>query len=292
MKTKESLLASILAFVFTFFLIIIFLVEGIIVFLNINVFNTDNLVKNINIKELIDDVKDDIIEESVAQYGGDIEELDEVIDVIFEKEFINLALAEVWDAELYGDGKVDRKALEKAFDDATEDFFEENSKKYSSKDVKYLKGEILDYFEEIIEESASSDFISDEQEIAVMIRDYCTKLVYLLLLVSVVLIGILVLLYKNKARVFGFAGIAMTISQSLNLFLTLGLSKLVGAFLNETAGEAAEVNDFIGALFQRFTKNAYILFLSLLVLGVLLIVLGKVLSKSFNETETLEDFDL
>lgn len=292
MKTKESLVATILTPFFTILLVLIFLVGSILLYINDNIFNTKKLVENIKVEELIEEVKEEVIDVSIANQAYDQYDLEEIIDVVFEKEFVNLALAEVWDAEFYGDSQIDRKAMEKAFDNASKDYFKEHSDEFSSKDVKYLKEELLDFFETAVYDTAKTAAYSEERELVSKAKDYSAKIISLLLLLSVVLIVILVLLYKNKARVIGFTGIAMTISQTITLLIAGGFTALFSAFIKDVPAEEAEdVAEFVLSSFNNLSRNAFILFGGLLVLGIVFIILGKVLSKSYNETEDIEDFD-
>lgn len=288
MKVKESLATSILAPIFTVLLVFIFLIGANIYYLNDNFFNTKKFVKNIAIEELIEDIKDDLIEENDSTFGVDSREYEEVLDVVFEKEFLDLALSEIWEAEFYGDEKIDRKALEKAFDNATEDYFEENSDRYSSDDVDELRDELIDSLESEVYDTATSDIDEGMREIFSKMRDYSTKILYILIFVAVVLIGVLVLIHKNKARVLIYTGISMTISQAINLAGTAGLASLVMAAMSEAPSDDEMVVDFITGVFKRFTTSAVTTFGMLLILGIVLIVLGNVLSKSLTEVDDIE----
>lgn len=289
MKVKESLAASILAPIFTVLLVFIFLIGANLYYLNDNFFNTKKFVKNIAIDGLIEDIKDQLVEDSDSAFGIDKREYEEVLDVVFEKEFLDLALVEIWDAEFYGDEKIDRKALEKAFDNATEDFFEENSDKYSSRDAEELRDELIDSLESEIYDTATAGTDDEMRAIVVKIRDYCVNILYGLLFAAVIMIGVLVLIYKNKAKVLTFTGISMTISQAINLIGAVGLASLLQVAIKEAAEDEPDiVIDFVSGVFERFSKSAVLTFGMLLILGITMIVLGSVLSKNFNEVDDIE----
>lgn len=287
MKAKESIAARILTPFFVLLLVVIFIVEAFLCFLNFRFFNTERLIKSSHVNEIIEDYRDEFIENNFKGLDIDEDIKEETVDALLDRDFINLIVIEFWDASLYGDKKVDRDALEEAFEDATEELFEDYSDLISSKEAKRIKEEALDYIEDMVYEGATADNGSGQKEIIIELRDQSAKFMYILLLVSAVLIGILLLLYKNKARVIKFTGNAMVISQVVDILIMTFINIAVFEYLG-TSGEDKEFIKMAEDVFGGLIQNAYIMFICILVLGIILIIIGKILSRSFNRVEEIE----
>ncbi len=287
MKFKESVAASILGPILTVFLVFTFLGSSVLFYANQYFFNTRKLVESMEVDEVIDELKDEIMEDvrrsgNYSDITGDVEEYEELIDAVFENKFIGLVLTETFDAALYGDDRIDRDALEDAFDDSTEEFFDEHDE-ISKSEIRDFRDTMIDSLEDAVAEEANSSEAREIQDGMNAVKNAVTTILITLVVISLLMIGILLWVYKNKASVLKLTGIALTISQGINLLGALAIRGLLSAAINEMRMEDPTdiVTDMVAKIISNFSNNAIVLFAVLLVIGIAAIVAGSIFAKKF-----------
>lgn len=288
MREKESTVASVLAIIFTVLLVFILMACSSAFYIEHVFLNSKNLFKILDFGGIAMDYKEELLGDDA--YPGH-EEAEELYDVVFESEFTNLIFAEYYDAALYGDDEVDRDAIKDTIEPVVEDFADEHPE-LEMDDIDKDIDALLDDLEEDVGTIAYS---GESQEIQFAMKQAKKSVDYTFygtLIVSVIMIGVLLILYKNKYRPFFYLGLSLTISQGLNFVGALGVYGLfrlaVSEAYNSQDPEGKIIDDILTKFVNGFAKEAFMIFGLLLVIGIALIVCSNILTKNMNAIEDIE----
>ena len=295
MAKKESVVASVLGIIFGVFLVFTFIGIANCYYLDRYVLDPKNLSKTLDFSSLIDDLKEEAVEDVKSELNDKLddevkEEVDDLFEAIVDNDFANLFMQEFFEATLYGDDKIDREAFEECIENTYDQYYKEHSE-LRREDFEEFEDSMLDEFEGAISEYAHDEEVVQIQEVLKTVNDRITIATYIFIGVSAIMIVVLALLYVNKARVLRISGISMTVAQGINLVGVILINALIKYALAEMKGET-DIEDiafnYISGIINNFAFKAFMLFGVLLAIGILAIVFGNMLIKSFEEVDDFE----
>lgn len=288
---RERLVAKIFLPIFTVFMVFSIFIFGIFSYLRLVVvdvdFLKDSVINNSQIDDVYDEIVDDILENSFYEdYGLEYSEAERVFKEFFDKEFVSFVLDETMDALINGDTEIDEEYIDDWIDD-NEDILEELG--LDRHEIVELKEHVTEVLEVVVEDSAEEQvdlFGELEESLGMSVVNFTNTVMLYSGVVTLVMLGLLFLMCRNKFAPIRNFGISLTVADSLLIVMVI----VVWMVFQEIAyGDS--IGEFAFAIFENYFNVAIIPLGSCLVLGILLIVLGAILGSRYVKYKNSENDD-
>lgn len=233
-----------------------------------------------NLRTWRDFVKSDEFIEAIMDEAEIEDILDDPIlegrlDKDFFEDYYSFMMDELFEALETGDTDIDDDRFDDLYDEYLEDLISDAA---SRTEQDRFKDQLLDTTYDAIE-NAVDDL--DQSGFIEAMQTFKTIFIIVALAlgaVSAAFIAIMFVISKNKFVAVRNTGIALTVSNALNLIIIGGLGALLVAALNEDSAD--NVNELAASFFGGCTTKAVLILLAFLGLGIFLIVFGAISMKN------------
>lgn len=234
---------------------------------------------------LSDEFVDAIMDEAEIEDILDDPILEGRLDEDFFTDYYSFMMDELFEALETGDTDIDDDRFDDLYEEYLEDIVSDNAPR---SEQNRLKNELLDTTYDTIEEALDdldqSGFVEYMHTFDTGFKIFAAVMAVL----SAVFIGIMVAISRNKFVAVRNTGIALTVSNVLNLIAVGGLGSLIVLALKEDS-TADNVNELAASFFGGCTGKAALILVACLGLGIFLIVFGGISMKNHAAVNDEDD---
>ena len=282
---RESTVASILRPLFAVFAVFSILAATNSFFLKNYLLNPEIWVNSVDLKDFTEEAKETAIEAALAETNlENYSEVEDLIDDVVDEEFVSFVLEETFESAFYGDTKIDRDRLEELIEENAEDFFDDHD--LSDRDLRDFVDSVCDDYEDRIDEisdEAEEEFIAPLQRFTKSIN----AIFIASTVITVIFLVVLIPIHKNKGLPIRAIGISMTVANFLNVAGAAGIGVLMNAAMKE-ASSTREYERYVVKtatnIVNTLSKNAILLFAGFLAVGIIMIIIGSVISSIYKKS--------
>ncbi|MCQ2532067.1 MAG: hypothetical protein MJ093_05105 [Saccharofermentans sp.] len=251
--------------------------------------DTHSIVKAIDTKSLVKDLKKEITEEGGSEFER-FDDYEELFDDVFSQEFVDYYLESTLDASLFGETDYDSDDMYDLIDEASEDFFDEHDE-ISKEDREKFINDLVEAADEGIEQTLDNS-VGNEFAEAIQRVDKIVEMILLCSFVAALLMaGLLFIIYQNKGRPFISIGRAAIIAMMLSAAGMIFIKFLVAEASKDVSGEetfiAEAFNNFVDSVFTKSIVLAGVVF----VIGIAFVVIGLTWSKIAHREDDDDYYD-